>query len=92
MVQSLNSATQSSDHFFCLFAVPSKSEEISFDSWWMVMQFSNTGMVHMCNALIDLNARRYTLIPAIEELITGAMKKIKSRFSEVDFYLGYSVA
>lgn len=31
-------------------------------------------------------------LPAIEELITGAMTKIKSRFSEVDFYIGYSVA
>lgn len=27
-------------------------------------------------------------LPAIEELITGAMTKIKSRFSEVDFYFG----
>ena len=53
-------------------------------------------MVHLCNALIDLYSRRYTLsedmyLPAIEELITGAMTKIKSRFSEVDIYLVYSV-
>lgn len=31
-------------------------------------------------------------LPAIEELITAAMTKIKSRFSEADFYFGYSVA
>lgn len=54
-------------------------------------------MVNLCNALINLNARRYTLsddmyLRAIEQLITVAMVKIKSRFNEVDFYLSYSVA
>lgn len=30
-------------------------------------------------------------LPALEVLISEAMRKIKSRFSEADFYLGCSV-
>lgn len=58
------------------------------------MDFPN--MVHLCNVLINLKARTCTLredmdLPAIEVLISEAMRKTESRFSEVDFYLCCSV-
>lgn len=66
--------------------------DISFEPRWMAVGFPN--MVHLCNAL-DLKARKCTLsegmnLPATEVLISEAMRKIKSRFNEVDFYLGWS--
>lgn len=81
---------------FCLLVLQRvRKSHLLPDGW--TCNFQTTSMVHLCNALINLNARRYTLsddmyLRAIEQLITVAMAKIKSRFNEVDFYLSYSVA
>lgn len=54
-------------------------------------------MVHLCNDFINLKARKCTLsedmnLTSIEVLVSEAMRKTKSRFISVEFYLGYSGA
>lgn len=89
-------AMRFTDDVFCLLVLQRvRKSHLLPDGW--TCNFQITSMVNLCNALINLNARRYTLsddmyLRAIEQLITVAMVKIKSRFNEVDFYLSYSVA